>query len=346
MKKQDNKNDDIITEEEFENEFFEEEKKSNVIVPIIISLLVLAFSTGAMAFLVWEKINTVKQESGKESVIIERTEDTPVEEVAEATPEDTESPTPVPTRTPSPTSEPSDEDLYEGVIDYSNVQYDIKTNLSEMEAYFKENNQEALRDLAYLDRFIAMSYYFKGTSDFAYYGDINENGEPNGMGIAVYADNQYYYGEWVNGVREGFGMWNHYHIHLAKNNTDIITFHQFFGYFRNDVPDGEGQDHYEYDSDYLLANAYYITNYIGTFNNGLIDGEVYCTAIDGKDGSYEYSGTAVNGSFEYLSENRDRNKRGPVLVDKSNSDNYIWLSETENMNIGVSSYVSKEMKNR
>ncbi len=224
--------------------------------------------------------------------------------------------------------------------DYSKIKFDTKRNLSEMADYFREDNNEALKDLAYLDRYIAMSYSLKDTTDFLYQGDVNENGEPDGEGIAVYADNEYYFGGWKNGVRSGSGKWVHYHIHLKDNKTDLITFHQFNGTFENDLPNGAGQDHYEYDAELLEENTRYITNYICSYKNGLIDGEVYCTTT-GKNGEYyDWTGNAKNGAFLYISEARDRQKRGPVMVDRENVDNYLWMSAYENQEIGVKNYIS------
>ena len=227
------------------------------------------------------------------------------------------------------------------VKNYSKVKYDTKSNLMELEDYFNQGNWEAVDDLVHLDRFIAMSYEFRGTDEFAYYGDVDSSGEPNGKGVAVYADNKYYFGDWKNGVRSGNGTWVHFHIHLKTNYTDVITYHQYVGEFRNDYPEGQGQDHYEYDPIIMQDNKWYITNYMGEFKKGLIDGAMYCTATD-KNGSYcDYNGTAENGSFEYISEARDKNNRGPVLIGAENSDNYIWMSEKENRFIGVIAYNSK-----
>ena len=91
---------------------------------------------------------------------------------------------------PSPT--PYKEIMEAGKTDYSKVKFNKDVQLQEMMAYWEDNNQQALDDLAKLDRYIAMSWQLKGTTDFYYCGDVNGNGQPEGKGIAVYADNQYY----------------------------------------------------------------------------------------------------------------------------------------------------------
>ena len=55
-------------------------------------------------------------------------------------------------------------DLEEETLDFSNVKFDTQAQLKEMMSYWEQGNQKALDDLAYLDRFRAMSYQLKGTS--------------------------------------------------------------------------------------------------------------------------------------------------------------------------------------
>jgi len=340
-----------------EDEFFEDDKKSNKL-GLIIAIVTFVFIVGAVFCFLFiflgkkDKPDTDNVDATvvdySENDVENTTEDTT--EIFDRTEEETKTPEPTPEPTPTPLeSEEVEEEplpVVEGPImeldvkDYSKVKYNTKTNLSEMEGYFNENNLDALYDLAHLDRFIAMSYAYKNTTDFAYYGDVNSEGQPDGKGIAVYADNQYYCGEWKNGLREGSGVWIHYHIHLKTNLKDPITFHEYIGNFKNDLPNGHGQDHYEYDSVLLVKNTNYITNYMCNFVDGLIDGEVYATSTD-KNGTYnDYNGTATKGSLDYISASRDDKKRGPALTNAVNPDSYYWIAESENHNIGVVNYIS------
>ena len=49
-------------------------------------------------------------------------------------------------------------DLEEETLDFSKVKFDTQAQLKEMMSYWEQGNQKALDDLAYLDRFRAMSY--------------------------------------------------------------------------------------------------------------------------------------------------------------------------------------------
>jgi hypothetical protein len=231
--------------------------------------------------------------------------------------------------------------MQETKTDYSKITFDKEAQLKEMYAYWSDSNQEALDDLANLDRFKAMSYSLKDTEDFYYYGEKNAAGEPEGTGIAVYADNQYYYGGWKNGMRSGSGTWLHYHIHDTENQTDIYTFHQYTGSWVNDLPDGEGSEHYDFAAENLKANNRYYSNLIGSYQKGLVNGDFYITTIDTRDKLEEWNAVGEKGSWKYQNSNKDAKGNRTIMVDISNPDNYIWMKPGDNQNIGVPCLLSK-----
>ncbi len=225
-------------------------------------------------------------------------------------------------------------------VDYSKVSYNRDEQLKEMMTYWADNNQKALDDLANLDRFKAMSWALKNSKDYYYYGDKNTAGLPEGKGIAVYADNQYYYGEWKNGVRSGNGTWIHYHIHNTPNKNDVCLYHQYTGSWAEDLPEGEGSEHYDYDVSLLKENAYYNTNLIGSYSKGLVNGEFYLTSIYANGDFKEWYGDADHGSWLYKSENKDTVGRRTVHVSTVDPDNYIWMHPKDNKEIGIPCLIS------
>ncbi|MDE7445973.1 MAG: hypothetical protein K2N15_09790 [Lachnospiraceae bacterium] len=240
---------------------------------------------------------------------------------------------------PSPT--PYKEIMEAGKTDYSKVKFDKDAQLHEMMAYWEDNNQQALDDLAKLDHYIAMSWQLKGTTDFYYCGDVNGNGQPEGKGIAVYADNQYYYGDWKNGVRSGAGTWIHYHIHHTENTKDLYTYHQYAGVWANDLPEGEGAEHYEYNLALLEERVGYDANLIGSYSQGLVHGDFYITNLYADESTKEWNASAEHGSWIYLNENKDKKGNRTVHVEISDPDNYIWMHPKDNVNIGVPCLISK-----
>ena len=233
----------------------------------------------------------------------------------------------------SPT--PYGEAMKAGKTDYSKIEFHKEEQLRDMMSYWADNNQKAINDLVYLDHYVAMSYSLRGTNDFYYYGDQNSSGKPEGKGIAVYADNRYYYGDWKDGKRSGQGTWMHFHIHFEKNTDDLYTAHQYTGSWANDLPDGEGSEHYDYDMSLLKERQGYNANLIGSYSAGLIHGDFYMTNIYSDGSSKEWNGKAEHGSWVYMSKNKDKKGNRPVLVETTNPDNYIWMHPNNNINIGV-----------
>lgn len=268
-------------------------------------------------------LETTAVPSGEQSESDVLTTPVPEQEQEPEQTEESENPTPTPYR-----------EIMEEA-DYSKVKFSTKEQLSEMMAYWADNNQPALDDLANLDRFKAMSWQLSGTEDFYYYGDTNAAGQPHGKGIAVYADNQYYYGDWKEGKRSGGGTWIHYHIHTKPNNTDIYTYHQYAGLWKNNLPDGEGAEHYDLNSEALKENQYYSTNLIGSYAQGLIDGEFYITTIEKNNNIREWEAQAEQGAWIYQNNSKDKKGNRTVQVDIHDPDNYIWMSPKDNHDIGI-----------
>lgn len=227
------------------------------------------------------------------------------------------------------------ETMKAGKTDYSKIEFHKEEQLRDMMAYWADNNQKAINDLVYLEHYVAMSYSLKGTNNFYYYGDKDGNGRPNGKGIAVYADNRYYYGDWKDGVRSGQGTFWHFHIHFEENKDDIYTGHQYTGGWANDLPEGEGSEHYDYDMSLLKERAGYNANLIGSYHAGLINGDFYMTNIYSDGSSKEWNGKAERGSWVYMSKNKDKKGNRPVLVEVNDPNNYIWMHPDNNKNIGV-----------
>lgn len=244
--------------------------------------------------------------------------------------------------TPSPSPTPYQQIMNTQQVDYSKVEFNRDEQLKEMMTYWADNNQKALDDLANLDRFKAMSWKLKGTTDFYYYGDKNGSGQPEGMGIAVYADNQYYYGQWKSGLRSGKGTWIHYHIHNTENKNDVILYHQYTGFWANDLPDGEGSEHYDFEMSLMKEHTIYYGNLIGSYSGGLVNGDFYVTTLNLNNEMKEWNGEADHGTWKYQNENKDKAGRKPALVSTTDPDNYIWLSSKENKNVGVRCLISKQ----
>ena len=326
-------------------EFDQEKAKIIVtILPFVLIVLVL-FITFVVSAVKNKNNSESRNEDLQESIMDYADENMPEQnagekqEIAAATPAQTgaeEKTDGKADASPLPEQTPYQEIMQNGTVDYSKITYDKDSQLKEMMGYWADSNQKALDDLASLDRFRAMSYSLRGSTDFYYYGDKDSNGLPSGTGIAVYADNQYYYGTWKDGKRDGKGTFIHYHVHNDSKNTDLYT-----GGFANDLPDGEGSEHFDFNTANFKKGERYVGNRIGSYSGGLLNGDFYVTTIDLNDKMEEWEGTADHGTWVYQNANKDKKGNRTILVMIGNEENFIWMQPSANKNIGVPCLISK-----
>lgn len=213
--------------------------------------------------------------------------------------------------------------------------------LEEIYYYWDEYKLEAVEDLIRLPRVRTLTNELSGTNHFYYYGDVDSKGNPHGKGIAVYADNAYYFGKWKDGKRSGDGMyWKIYPDKTGMlNGVPGVTEHIYNGDWLNDYPNGEGQEHISYDCD-IMDGEYVINNVIGNFKDGYYDGELYIMEIEGEHNTTDWEATAQSGVFDYYGDTKSASGRRKVWkrMKESSShgeDNYAWLYEEENKGFGV-----------
>lgn len=212
--------------------------------------------------------------------------------------------------------------------------------LEEIYYYWTEYKLDAVDDLIHLPRVRMITNELKGSNDFYYYGQTDSKGNPSGSGLAVYADNTYYFGDWKDGKRHGKGMW--WKIFPDKtgtvNGVPGVTTHSYNGTWANDYPNGEGQEHFEYDYS-LIAGEYNITNVIGNFKDGYYDGELYIMTERGEDSYIDWEAKAERGVFKHCSNVPDESGKYQVwermtLTDED-SRNYRLMYDKDNKGFGI-----------
>lgn len=208
--------------------------------------------------------------------------------------------------------------------------------LLEMAAYWEQDNMAAVEDLAMLAWYMKMSASIADEDTFYYYGERNDQGQPQGKGIACYTDNAYYYGEWEGGRRSGQGEWVRYYVYY-DDDTDsdrAYRLHMYMGEWANDMPNGEGQEHYELDMAKASRKERYIQNVIGTFRNGLYSGEMYLTTLNWDGNQEEWNGVADSGIWSPYGAATNA-KEVPVCRDVDDDNNYMWISVRDNKEQGI-----------
>ena len=180
--------------------------------------------------------------------------------------------------------------------------------LKELAQYWEDYKLNAVGDLIRLERYQKISEELKGSNKFYYYGSVDPLGRPEGKGLAVYEDNTYYYGEWKEGLRHGKGMWLEIMISMEEYQTENqkIIEHSYNGQWSKDLPNGEGQEHFEYDYQWIekemLPNGKAIVNVIGTFKNGYYHGEMYIMSADEEGNTTDWMGNCNQGVWDVMEE--------------------------------------------
>lgn len=231
------------------------------------------------------------------------------------------------------------------IEDENDVAYSKEFILNEALPYFADNNQDAIWDLAHLKRYVKLSEELEGTDKYYYNGDVNSDGLPHGQGLAIYENNSYYYGGWVNGVRSGSGTWFRFYIG-KKNKSNAMgkyTAHSYSGEWAEDLPNGQGAEHYEVDISKLQVRERILQNVVGNFSSGLYDGELYANTVDYTGNVEEWSGVTEKGVFTLW---RDMSAIGECSVWRKNDDPSLCMDidKSENKNQGLRELLKMDLK--
>lgn len=241
-----------------------------------------------------------------------------------------------------PEEEPAsaDDDKTAVVIDIEDENDEAYTKefiLKEAYPFFADNNQEAIWDLAHLKRYVKLSKGLEGTEDYYYQGDVDGDGKPHGTGLAIYEKNSYYFGQWSHGERSGQGTWYRYYIN-QKNKTNamgVYMSHSYAGEWRDNLPNGQGAEHYDVDISKLEpTRKIMIQNVVGNFTDGLYDGDMYANTTDYIGNVQEWDGIAEKGVFKLW---RDMSAIGECSVWRYREDTNVCMDidRSENKNQGI-----------
>ena len=231
------------------------------------------------------------------------------------------------------------------VEDENDISYSKEFILNEALPYFADNNQDAIWDLVHLKRYVKLSEELKNTDQYYYKGDVNSDGRPDGQGLAIYENNSYYYGDWSNGIRSGTGTWYRFYIGKTNKSNAMGKYmaHSYSGLWANDLPNGQGAEHYDVDISKLKAHERILQNVIGNFSDGLYDGELYMNTVDYTGNVEEWSGVTQKGVFTLW---RDMSAIGECAVWRKNDDQSLCIDidKSENKNQGIMELLKTDVK--
>lgn len=315
-------------------------------VETIIGVALLVILIGIAAFLFYRK--EVKKDQPEETVTEQLADNTVTEteivtsdevEESETTTSDPAADLAEESRKELPEGEYSQEYIPGKMLEYKKDD----SQMLEICAYWEEYHLEAVWDLIKLPRVRTLTTELKKSDDYYYCGSVNAEGLPNGRGLAIYARDTYYYGDWKNGLRDGTGMW----VRLFVDKTGIVNGvtgvkeHQYSGEWKDDYPYGEGQETFVYDQP-ETEDEYIIRNAIGRFKDGYYNGKMYIITQDKEnaDATTDWYGNAQMGSFAFL--NDKKNSIGKRAIweigegfETEEQDGCRWIQPADNMDFGI-----------
>ena len=223
------------------------------------------------------------------------------------------------------------------VEDENDEAYTKEFILKEAYPYFADNKQDAIWDLAHLKRYVKLSKGLEGTGDYYYQGDVDGEGKPHGKGLAIYEKNSYDFGDWSHGVRSGKGTWFRFYINQKNKNNAMGVYmsHIYSGDWADNLPNGEGAEHYDVDISKLTSTkGRMLQNVVGPFKNGLYNGDMYANTVDYIGTVQEWDGIAQEGVFTLW---RDMSAIGECSVWRNKDDHSLCLDidKSENKNQGI-----------
>lgn len=281
-----------------------------------------------------------QQRKADEQIIEEKEPPVPDEEMQaeEAKPEEDGEEEEKPEETEQPVSADDDKTaIVVDIEDENDVAYTKEFILKEAYPFFADNNQEAIWDLAHLKRYVKLSKELEGTEEYYYQGDVDGDGKPNGTGLAIYEKNSYYFGEWSHGIRSGKGTWYRYYIGQRNkvNAMGVYMSHSYAGEWKNNLPNGQGAEHYDVDISKLEpTRKIMIQNVVGNFTDGLYNGNMYANTVDYIGNVQEWDGIVEKGVFKLW---RDMSAIGECSVWRYKDDRNVCLDidKSENKNQGI-----------
>lgn len=214
--------------------------------------------------------------------------------------------------------------------------------LKELYEYWDAYKLDAVGELVRLERLQKISRELEGKNKFYYYGSVDALGRPAGKGLAVYENNAYYFGEWKDGLRHGKGMWMEVAVYTEENaeqNLGVIE-HSYSGSWSKDLPNGEGQEHFDYDYSVLkkedVKRNECIANVIGGFKDGYYHGEMYLITIDEHGKTKEWSAICEKGTWvPFIEGNTTDAVFESYEKDENGNAKYHYMYPEDNKNYGI-----------
>lgn len=181
---------------------------------------------------------------------------------------------------------------------------------------------DLIKELLRSDEFVNMAEEIVSLNDSIYYGDTDDAGLRNGKGIAVYCDGYYYYGDFVDDLRSGDGIY----IRATYGEGSAMGSFIYDGEWENDLPNGKGTATSNYYPEEISSSELKLKIIKGTFKDGLEDGDMTLNGTTKGGSSVNYEYTVTDGVPDKLSD-EDSGVKGQYIISKSKDGNTNLTSD-------------------
>jgi len=197
---------------------------------------------------------------------------------------------------------------------------------------FAKDDLDGVKDIIRTDEYIAMSEEIIGDDSLYYYGEKDDSGNYNGVGVGVYKNGYYYYGEYVNNVRSGNGIW----MRAIYSASSSIGSYIYDGEWADNKPNGKGTATSNFFKDKIDATGLAKQVITGNYSNGLEEGKMSMVGTSKSGATYKYSYETTAGVAKKIND-KDTGVKGQYYIAAGGDDVPMLMSD--NSPRGVEGFV-------
>lgn len=197
---------------------------------------------------------------------------------------------------------------------------------------FEAGDYDSLKDTLRTDEYISFSDEVIGDTSY-YCGEYDEINKRNGIGLAVYENGYYYYGEFKDDVRSGHGIL----MRASYSESSSIGSFIFEGEWADDAPNGQGSATSNYYKDRISASDFAQKVISGNYTNGYEDGDMTLVGTSKGGGKNTFTYKSVDGVAQ-KSSNEDSGVKGQYIIAISGDQNLTSDGSVR----GVEGFVEEE----
>jgi len=180
--------------------------------------------------------------------------------------------------------------------------------LEPLVSLFEEKEYDDIKDILRSDEYVAFSEEVIGDTSY-YCGNYDENNMRTGIGMALYENGYYYYGNFDNNMRNGQGIL----FRATYADSSSIGSFIFEGQWVDDKPNGQGSATSNYYKDRISASDFATKVITGNYTDGLEDGDMTLvgTTKSGSKNTFSYKASA---GVAEKSSNEDSGVKGQYII--------------------------------